>query len=275
MILFLVASGLTLIFGLMGVVNFAHGAFFMLGAYIALAVFGLFGNFWVALFFAPIIVAIIGVIVEYFGIRQLYGKDPLYQILLTFGVALVLEESVELIWGGDPISFPAPELLTGRTLFVGASYPTYRLFTILTGVLAGLGLWVLLSRTKTGLVLRAGLIDSQMVEAMGINVRRTFTIMFGIGIMLAAIGGVVIAPLLGAHPQMGHSYLIEAFVVVVLGGLGSLRGSLVGSLIVGLSLSVSGVYASTYTNFVIFLVMVVILIVRPYGLFGVPGLFEH
>ena len=274
MLLFVIAAGLSLIFGLMGVVNFAHGAMYALGGYIAVVVASVVGNFWITLLIAPFIVGILGLLVEYVTIRPLYGRDPIYGVLLTFGLTIVIDEGILLIWGPGPQQFSAPEILQGPIQLFGTFYPRYRLFVTAFGAIIALVLWVILQRTRIGMVVRAGNLDSEMVETMGINVRLVFTGMFAVGVGLAAMGGVVAGPVFSVYPGMGTSVLIEAFIVVVIGGLGSIRGSLVGALIVGVSQSIGSAYISDFVGILLFVLMIVVLVVRPYGIFGQPGLLE-
>jgi len=274
MLLFVIAAGLSLIFGLMGIVNFAHGAMYALGGFIAVVIVSVVQNFWLTLLLAPILVALIGLLVEYVTIRPLYGRDPIYGVLLTFGLTIVIEEGILLVWGPGSQQFSAPGFLQGPIQILGTFYPRYRLFVIVFGVVVALALWVVLQRTRIGMIVRAGNLDSEMVEAMGIDVRRVFTGMFAVGVALAAMGGVVAGPVFSVYPGMGTSILIEAFIVVVIGGLGSIRGSLVGALIVGVSQSVGATYISDYVSILLFVLMIVVLLVRPYGIFGQPGLME-
>lgn len=275
LLLFLIASGLSLIFGLMGVVNFAHGAFYALGGYLAVFVFGFSESFLVALFVAPFLVALVGIVAETTTIRPLYDRDPIYQILLTFGISIILDELIKLVWGSSPLRLRAPEVISGATELIFTNYPTYRLFIIVFGSLVAVGLWLFIQRTRVGIIVRAGTLDSEMVEAMGINVRRVFTGMFGLGVGLAAVGGVIASPLLGVYPGMGTEILIEAFLVVVLGGLGSVRGALLGALIIGIAQGIGAYYISSLVALMLFVIMIVVLLVRPYGLLGQPGIAEH
>jgi len=274
MLLFVIAAGLSLIFGLMGVVNFAHGVMYALGGYVGVEVFGALGSFWTVLLVTPIVVGVLGMAVELGLIRPLYGRDPIYGVLVTFGLAIVVEEGIFLVWGPGPQPFSPPGVLQGPIEILGTFYPRYRLFVIVFGVLVAVALWLFLQRTRIGMIVRAGNLDSEMVEAMGINVQRIFTGMFGVGVALAAMGGIVAGPVFGVYPTMGTSILIEAFIVVVIGGLGSIRGSFVGALIVGISQSVGSTYISQYVSILLFALMIVVLLFRPYGIYGQPGLLE-
>jgi branched-subunit amino acid ABC-type transport system permease component len=275
MLLLLVATGLSLIFGLMGVVNFAHGSLYMIGAYVALVVFNQVGVFLLALFVAPFASAAIGVIMEYTSLRKLYGRDPLYQILLTFGIALILDELVVLIWGPNAYNFDAPGWLAGTFQVVGTNFPRYRLFVIGLGIVVAIGVYLFLERTRYGLVVRAGTNNRTMVEATGINVKRAFTIMFAVGAAMAAIGGVAAGPMLSVHPGMGLEMVIQGFVVVVIGGLGSFRGSILAAILTGLVQAFGNFYVPSLSSILIFALMVAVLLVRPGGLLGDPEVGEH
>lgn len=274
MLFLLVAAGLSLIFGLMGVVNFAHGSLFMIGAYVGLVLFDNTGLFLLALVVAPFVVAGIGVIMEYLTLRPLYGRDPLYQILLTFGIALILDELVVLIWGPNALSFATPEWATGILKTLGASFPVYRVFVIALGAVVAVAVYLFLQRTRYGLIVRAGTDNRTMVEASGINVKRAFTIMFAVGAAMAAVGGVAAGPMMSAYPAMGLDMVINGFVVVVIGGLGSFRGSVVAALLAGLAQSFGNFYVPSFSSIIIFVLMVVVLLIRPAGLFGTQGV-EH
>ncbi|MFB6171739.1 MAG: branched-chain amino acid ABC transporter permease [Haloarculaceae archaeon] len=275
MLLLLVASGLSLIFGLMGVVNFAHGSLYMIGAYVGLALFDRTGAFVLALIAAPFVVAGIGALMEYTTLRRLYGRDPLYQILLTFGVALVLDELVKVVWGPNAHNFDAPAWLAGTFHLAGSNFPRYRMFVIVLGVVVAIAVYLFLSRTRYGLVVRAGTNNRTMVEASGINVRQAFTIMFAVGAGMAAVGGVAAGPMLSVFPGMSFQMVIQAFVVVVIGGLGSFRGSILGALLAGFAQAFGNFYVPSLSSIIIFAVMVVVLLVRPGGLLGDPEVGEH
>lgn len=268
MVLLLISAGLSLIFGLMGVINFAHGALFGLGAYIGLTLYDAQFSFVLALIVAPFLVAGLGVLIEVVSIRPLYDRDPLYQILLTFGIALVLDELIVLHWGPNAKSFGTPEWLTGTVTLLDVIVPNYRVFLIVVGSVTALAIYLFLERTDLGMVVRAGTMDSEMVQALGINVRRAFTIMFAIGTALAAFGGVMSAPLLGVYPGISTEIIIDAFIVVVIGGLGSFRGAVVGALVVGLAQIFGQFYIPKFAPFIIFAVMAGTLLLKPEGLFG-------
>lgn len=275
MLLFLVASGLSLIFGLMGIVNFAHGSFYALGGYFAISFLARIESFWIALLVAPLAVMVVGIVIERLLISRLYDEEPLYQVLLTFGLAIFFEAFFPLRWGENAISVSPPGQLTGTIAIGEIGYPKYRLFVIGAGVIIAVFLGVLLQRTRLGIIVRAGTLDSEMVKIMGIDINRIFTLMFAIGVGLAAIGGIFFAPLTSVYPTMGLGVLIEAFVVVIVGGLGNIRGSFVGALIIGFSQAIGSFYFDKYVGFVMFLLMIVVLTIRPHGLFGEPGYLEH
>ncbi|MGK7875146.1 MAG: branched-chain amino acid ABC transporter permease [Xenococcaceae cyanobacterium] len=234
MLLFLIAAGLTLIFGVMGVLNFAHGSLYMLGAYLTfwLAVPGQL-NFWVALLVAPVIVALVGGAIEICCLRRIYGQDVSFQLLLTFAFVLLINDMVRLLWGSAPLTTSSPQLLRGTVQLLGHTYPAYNLFIILIAPLVGMGLWMFLKGTRWGKLMRAAAQDRIVAGALGINVPRLFTMVFMLGAWLAGVAGVLAAPLRTISPAMGDNVIIESFIVAVIGGLGSLPGSLVGALIIG------------------------------------------
>ncbi len=268
MLLFLIASGLSLIFGLMGVLNFAHGSLFTLGAYVGLAVYSYSGSFFLAGLAGTVTGALLGAVIETLGIKPLYGRH-IYQVLLTLGLFLVINELVQLIWGPAILGFPQPPWIIGTVDILGLPFPRYRL------VVLGLGLMVLglvylfLNRTRMGIIVRAGIQDSEMVQALGINVRRVFTGVFALGGALAGLGGVVAGPFFrSAWPQMGLENQLSAFVVVVIGGLGSYAGSAVGSILVGLSQSLVGYFFPDAALAVNVGLMALVLLIKPEGFFG-------
>ncbi|HYB70733.1 MAG TPA: branched-chain amino acid ABC transporter permease, partial [Candidatus Bathyarchaeia archaeon] len=232
-LLFLLSVGLTLIFGMLDVVNLAHGSFYMLGAYTGLSLIGALGNFWVALLAAPLVVGLVGVAIERACLRRLYRRGPLDQVLLTFGLVYLFEDLVKWIWGGRIRSIPPPDLFSGSVTVLGATIPSYRLFVIGFGLVMALLLWLLIERTRLGAIIRAGVFDAEMTSGLGIDIDRVFTAVFGFGAALGGLSGVIAGPIQSAYPAMGVTILIPALIVVVVGGLGSLKGSLVGSLVIG------------------------------------------
>ena len=268
MLLFLLSVGLTLIFGMLDVVNLAHGSYYMLGAYAGLALVAATGNFWLALLAAPLVVAVIGAAVERSCLRPLYRRGPLDQVLLTFGLIYVFEDLVKYIWGGRIRSIPGPELFSGSVSFWGAVIPSYRLFVIGFGLVMALGLWLLIERTRLGAIIRAGVFDAEMSAGMGINVSGVFTLVFAFGAGLAGLSGVIAGPIQSAYPPMGASILIPALIVVAVGGLGSLKGSLAGSLLIGQAETFGKAWLPGASMLIIYVVMALILLFRPQGLFG-------
>ena len=266
--LFLIAAGLSLIFGLMNVVNAAHGSFFMLGAFFALTVEQATGSFWLALLLAPILPVIIGVVIERLFLRRLYGRGHLDQVLLTFGFTFVFFDAVQWIWGTGIQSLSTPELFAGVVNYFDIIIPRYRLFLIAFGLVLALGLWLFIERSRVGAMVRAGVDDAATAEGLGINVPLLSASMFAVGIALAAVGGVLAGPILGVYPGMDFEILLPAFIVVVIGGLGSLVGAFVGSMFVGLADTFGRAYLPQTSLFLIYLVMIAVLLFRPSGLFG-------
>lgn len=274
MVYVLLAIGLSLIFGLMTVVNFAHGAFFMFGAYMGLFMMGLTGNFWLSLVFVPVATGLLGLVVERFTIRPLYGRDLIYPLLLTFGLSFVMIEGVRLIWGTGGTPFNTPSMLTGPVNLGFALFPKYRVFVIVVTALIVLGLWLFLEKTNLGLVIRAGTRDSIIVRVLGVDISRIWFIVFGIGTALAGIAGLLAAPMRGVHPDMGIGMLIECFVVVVVGGMGSILGAVVAGLLIGEVVSMVSMFYPMMGEVAIFIFMAIVLLIRPSGLFGEAGLLE-
>ena len=273
-ILVLLAIGLSLIFGLMTVVNFAHGSFFMLGAYVGFFVLGYTKNFWVALVVAPLVVGVFGLVVERFLIRRLYGRGPDDPLLLTFGLSLVLIEAVKLLVGKLGLTLDPPGALAGAVDLGFMMFPAYRLFVLAVTAVVLLGLWLFLEKTNIGLVVRAGSRDALMVRALGIDLGRVWFLIFGLGIAMAGLAGILAGPLRGVYAEMGTEIIIEAFVVVVVGGMGSLPGAIVAGLLIGQVISLTTFFAPKLAEIVVFVVMAVVLLTRPSGLLGEAGLAE-
>jgi len=271
MFLFLAASGLSLIFGVLGIGNFAHGSFYMVGAYLTYTVVSKFECFWLALILAPIGVGLLGLIVERLLIRRIYGEPHLYQFLLTFGLLLVLDDIVRLIYGFTFKSIETPKIFMQRPLFfLGSPIPLYYIFVFIMGTLVALGLWFILSKTKTGKTINAAASDPEILETLGVDVRLIYSLVFAMGAMLAGFGGFLSSPILSATPGLGSSIIIESFIVMVIGGVGSVGGTLIASILIGLSRSFGIIgFPDFELGFVFFLVMVV-LIARPWGIFGRP-----
>jgi branched-chain amino acid transport system permease protein len=270
----LLAIGLSLIFGLMTVVNFAHGSFFMLGAYLGVFLLGLSGSFWVALAVAPLMVGTLGLGVERVLMRPLYGRSLDDPLLLTFALSLVLIEAVRLIWGKIGLSFNAPPELATAVDLGFSLFPLYRLFVIAVTAVVLLLVWLFLARTNLGLIIRAGSRDPLMVRALGIDFGRIRLLVFGIGTTLAGLAGVLAAPMRGVYADMGVTVVIESFVVIVIGGMGSLVGAVVAGLLIGELVALTAYFAPKLAEIVVFIFMAVILLVRPSGLFGEAGLLE-
>jgi branched-chain amino acid transport system permease protein len=267
MLLFLLAAGLSLIFGLMKILNLAHGSYYALGAYVALSVVGATGSFVVAAAAGTAVVVGLGVLMERVFLRRL-PREELPQALLTFGFLLIVGDLSLAIWGGTPQTLPKPELFD-RSLRLGPLvFPAYRLFVIGVGVVMGVALWLLQERTRLGAMVRAAIDDADIARATGIDVSRLSTCVFAFGAALAALGGIIGGPLLGVYPGADFEILLLAFVVVIIGGLGSLKGAFVGGLLVGLLDNFGKALFPQFALFTIFAPMAVILAVRPSGLFG-------
>src|SRR5688572_6584028 len=269
-LLFLLSVGLTLIFGMLDVVNLAHGSFYMLGAYAGLATIAATGNFWLALLAAPLAVGLVGALMERTVLRPLYRRPPLDQVLLTFGFIYVFEDVVKWIWGGSISSIPPPDVFARSVNLFGGAFPSYRLFVIVFGLVVAVLLWLLIERTRLGAVIRAGVYDAEMTAGMGINIHRVFTGVFAFGAALGGLSGVIAGPIQSAQPPMGATILVPALIVVVVGGLGSLKGSLVGSLLIGQAEVWGKVWLPGVSMAMIYVVMAAVVLLRPQGLFGRP-----
>ena len=270
----LFAIGLSLIFGMLTVVNFAHGAFYMVGAYVGLFLLSLGGNFWLCLVAVPLIVGTMGLVVERFLIRPLYGRGIDYPLLLTFGLSYVMVELVRIAFGKSGYPFDTPELLQGAVNIGVGYFPLYRLFVIGIAAAVLLGRWLFLERTSFGLIIRAGARDPQIVRVLGVNVARVWLFVFGIGSGIAALAGLLAAPLQGVIPEMGATILAEAFVVTVVGGMGSIGGAVIAGLLVGVVVSMTSLFAPEMAKVSIFALMAVVLLIRPQGFFGRAGLMS-
>ena len=266
----LMALGLSLILNLSGVINFAHGGFLALGAYLAYTLMPHIG-FWGALIVAPILTAIIGLIAERILIRPLYGRDPLYSLLLTFGLAYVLEDVTRYIWGAQSVPFGIPSWLTTPLSSQFFFLTGYRIFMVLLVGLAVAGLFIILNKTRLGMRIRAGTLDLETVSVLGVNVRILRNLNFGLGIYLAGLAGVLAAGMLGLQPTIGTSLIMPSFVAIIVGGLGSLPGTLLGGLLIGVASGVTTVYFPSATEAVMYVMMGLVLLVRPRGLLGEEG----
>jgi branched-chain amino acid transport system permease protein len=265
----LLSLGLAVIFGLLGVVNFAHGAFYMLGAfaaYIALQAFGM--NYWCALLLAPLAVGLVGVVIERLVLRHLYRLDPLYGLLSTFGIALIAEGVMRGLFGASGNSYPVPDSLRGGFNLGFMVLPIYRAWVVLASLTVCAMTWLLIERTRLGAMLRAATENAQLVQALGINVPLMVTMTYGGGVALAALAGVLAAPVTQVQPTMGSSLVIVVFAVVVIGGMGSIGGAIVSGLVLGLIEGLTKVIYPEASNIVVFVIMAVVLIYRPTGLFG-------
>ena len=266
--LFLLSAGLTLIFGMLGVINFAHGSFYMLGAYAGYQIIQLTGSFWWALLLAPLVGGLVGAAVERLALRPVYNREQHTQMLLTFGVILVLEEVVRAIWGLEYKEVAAPALLAAPTHLLGATVSTYRLFLITFGAAMALVLFLALDRTRIGIIVRAASSNAEMVRGLGIDVGRVRTGVFAFGTALAALGGAVTAPLFPVELGMGFSVIIDCFVVIIIGGLGSIKGTVVAALLLGLVRALGYSFAPEWVDFASYSLLILVLLSRPQGLFG-------
>jgi branched-chain amino acid transport system permease protein len=270
MLLFIMAAGLSLIFGQMDVVNLMHGSFYLLGGYLGLLTVRLSANFWLALLVAPLLVAALGLALEWGFLRRLYGRHRhLNQVLFTFGISLIAADLMRWQWGTYVETISPPDILSGKIPFFGFQFPVYRLALIGFGLLLALGMWLLLERTQLGAIVRAGVTDVQMVSALGINIHWIFAGVFAVGAGLAALAGVLGAPILNLHTGLDSEILILAMVVVVIGGLGSLQGAFWGSLLIGMVDTFGKALLPEFALFFIFMMMAVVLLFRPSGLVGI------
>jgi branched-subunit amino acid ABC-type transport system permease component len=267
-LLFLLASGLSLIFGLMGVVNLAHGSFFMLGAFVGLSIQKATGSFWLAMLLAPIPVAVIALVIEVLFLRPLYKREKLDQVLLTFGFSFVFTDLVEWLWGKDTFNLSEPHALEDSIELLGNFYPSYRLALLAFGLVAAFALWIILDRTRAGAMVRAGVDDTATAMGIGLNVPLLLTTTFAAGGALAALAGVIAGPILGVYSGVDIEVLIPAFIVIVVGGMGSLKGAFVGSLVIGIADTFGKAYLPDAAMFLIYLAMILVLLVKPSGLFG-------
>ena len=288
-LLFLIAAGLTLVFGVMDFINLAHGVQYMLGAYLAVMFYALTGSFVLALILALIAALAFGLLLEFTVFRHLYDRDHLEQVIATFGIIIFLNQAVKVVWGAAPLNLPIPEALAGTVqLMPGLVYPVWRLVIIASGLIVALMLYLLVSRTRVGMLVRAGATHARIVSALGVDIRRLFMIVFGFGTMLAAFAGVMIAPILSVEPGMGDSVLILAFVVIVIGGIGSMRGAFIAALLIGLvdtlgrsfmidilrlvmPPSPARTVGPAIASMLIYVLMALVLYFRPAGLFPAKG----
>ena len=265
----MLSLGLAVIFGLLGIVNFAHGALYMLGAFAAWIMMDLLGiNYWAALVLAPLAVGVLGVVIERLFLKHLYKLDPLYGLLLTFGLSLIAEGIFRELYGVSGQSYPVPELLQGATNLGFMVLPNYRAWVVLVSLVVCLGTWYLIERTRLGAYLRAGTENAPLVQAFGINVPMMVMLTYGAGAALAALAGVLAAPIIQVNPLMGSNLIIVVFAVVVIGGMGSILGSVITGLGLGIIEGLTRVFYPEASNIVVFVIMVLVLMVKPAGLFG-------
>jgi branched-chain amino acid transport system permease protein len=288
-LLFLIAAGLTLVFGVMDFINLAHGVQYMLGAYLAVAFYGVVGNFLAALVLALVAALGFGLVLEFLVFRHLYDRDHLDQVIATFGIILFLNHAVRVIWGAAPLTLPVPDAFTGAVVVGdGLLYPVWRLVIIASGLAVAAGLYVLVTFTRIGMLVRAGATNARMVSALGVNIERLFMVVFGFGTMLAGFAGIMIAPIISVEPGMGDNILILAFVVIVIGGIGSIRGAFIAALLIGLvdtlgrSFSIdilrlimapspARMVGPAIASMLIYVLMAIVLYLRPAGLFPARG----
>jgi branched-chain amino acid transport system permease protein len=271
MLLFLVSSGLTLVFGMMGILNIAHAAFYMLGAYLAWTTVQATGSFWLSLLVAPLLVGTLGALVERFLLRRTHAFGHAYELLLTFGLFFMIGEAVRWVWGSYTLQVPVPAALAGSVPFIGSQYPVYRLFILGVSGAICLVMGLVLLRTRLGIIIRSAVADAEMVGALGHNTPIVSLGVFTVGSALAALAGVIAAPFLQVDPAMGSAILIDSFVVIVIGGFGSLLGALLASLMIGELQSFGILWFSQLALVFQFLLMATVLILRPQGLFGEKG----
>jgi branched-chain amino acid transport system permease protein len=268
LLLFLLAAGLTLIFGIMGVVNLAHGSFYMIGAYLGYGLTAQTGSLALALAGGAALSVALGWLLERVLFSHFYHRDHLDQVLMTFGLIYILEETRSILWGDDVHGVPMPDLLSGAIqLTDNLSYPHYRLFISALCLLLALGLYVLISKTRVGMRIRAGAFNSDMTEALGINIKRLHALVFALGVGLAAVAGILAAPISSVYPNMGSQVLIMCFVVVVIGGIGSVRGAMIAALLVGLVDTFGKVLLPSVASMGVYVLMALVLLWRPQGLF--------
>lgn len=271
----LLSLGLTIIFGMLGVVNFAHGALYMLGAYCAYTLAQVYpGTFWMALILAPLIVGLVGIVMEFTLLRRLYDLPHFYNLLLTFGLMIFIEEFIQIIYSPMGKPFNTPKEFLGSFNLGFMLFPKYRLFIlVVTAFLAG-GLWLFIGKTKLGAIIRAGTDDSEMADALGIDISKIFTLVFGMGAGLAGLAGALAAPLQNIFPYMGMGILTETFVVVIIGGMGSIFGSILGGIVVGELITMGVIFWPPLANTLIYIFMAAVLLLRPRGFFGRAKFFE-
>jgi len=267
----LLAIGLSLIFGMLTVVNFAHGAFFMVGAFFGVYAMALTGSFWFSLVLVPIATGALGLLCERFLVRPLYGRGIDYPLLLTFGLSYVLIEAMRIIFGIEGLPSSTPTALKGSVNLGFGYFPLYRLFLIAATAVIVVGLWLFIEKTRYGLIIRAGSRDPEIVKVLGIDISKVWLLVFGIGTAIAGLSGLLAAPTRAVNPEMGIPILAESFVVTVVGGMGSLPGAVIAGLLVGIVFAMTSLFTPEYAEMSIFVLMAVVLLIRPQGFFGKTG----
>jgi branched-chain amino acid transport system permease protein len=270
----LLAVGLSLIFGMLTVVNFAHGAFFMMGAFLGVYFMNLTGSFWFSLILVPVIVGAFGLLCERFLVRPLYGRGIDYPLLLTFGLSYVMIEAMRFVFGIEGVPSSTPPELRGAVNLGFGHFPLYRLFLIAATAVIVLSLWLFIEKTRFGLIIRAGSRDPEIVKVLGIDISKVWLLVFGIGTAIAGLSGLLAAPTRAVNPEMGIPILAESFVVTVVGGMGSLPGAVIAGLLVGVVFAMTSLFAPAYAEMSIFVLMAVVLLIRPQGFFGKAGLMS-
>lgn len=268
----LLAIGLSLIFGMLTVVNFAHGAYFMVGAFLGVYALEVTGSFWLSLVVVPLGVGALGLLTERFLVRPLYGRGIDYPLLLTFGLSYVFIDGIRLIFGVEGLQSSTPELLSGAVNIGVGYFPAYRLFLIVVTAAIVVALWLFIEKTRYGLIIRAGARDAEIVRVLGIDVSKVWLLVFGLGTAIAGLSGALAAPIRAVTPEMGIPVLVESFVVTVIGGMGSLVGAVVAGLLVGVVYSLTSLFAPDLAELSIFALMALVLLIRPQGFFGRAGL---
>jgi len=278
MVLILISAGLTFVAGILHVINISHAVLYTAGAFLGISITwvvgdGCWGNlciapFWFALVGAPLGIGVVGYALERVAIRRIYARDPIYSLLLTLGLTLILTRVIELLWGHEPLAMARPDFVKGLFDFGFMYYPKNRLFVLVTGAIITVMTGLFLRKTNFGLIMRAGVYDPEIVGALGINVGRIFAMVFTFSAMLAALAGVISSVMFRIHPEQGNSLIIEAFIVLVIGGMGSFRGAVVGALMLGMAKALGALFVAGFSDILVYVVMTVVLLVRPQGLFG-------
>ncbi|GAB7054602.1 MULTISPECIES: branched-chain amino acid ABC transporter permease [unclassified Paenibacillus] len=267
MLLFMIAAGLSIIFGLMHIVNLAHGAFYLAGVYIAYTFVKQNMGFWPSLLISIIIVAILGILMEKFLLERVYGKE-LEQVLLTFGLAFIFADLVKWIWGTSPLTLPVPAALDASMNLGVITFPAYRIFVIFVGCLLAVLLWYMENKTRIGAIIRAGVDDREMLSALGIHIKIVFTSIFAVGAALAGLSGVLGGPIMGMYVGIDSEILISSLVIVVVGGLGTWKGAFIGAILIGVVDTLGRVWFPSFTMAMVFAIMIIVLLLKPNGLFG-------